>query len=488
MASAIEHIGLSSPATAVPPDAEGPFHAADHLWMHFTRMGSFATNPVPIIERGEGAYIYDTNGRRIWTRCPDCSWCRPGYGRDEIADAAAGRPASWPFFPIWSYATPTAIELADRLAAAGPGRPEQGLLLLRRRRIRRDRVETRQAVLQAHRQAEQDQGDQPGDRLPRHHPGRAVHHRRPGLQARLRTAGPRRVPGAQHRLLPRAGASSPTTRRRSAVGPPTDRGSHPAEGPDIRRRGVRRTRAERRRLFPAAARLLRAAAGDLRHPRCAARLRRGDLRLRPAGHHVRRREVRLPARHHHLGQGSDLRATHRSARRSSPIGSSSRSARAPRRSRTATPSAATRSPAPSALANLDVFEKRTCSATCCATRTPSARPWKSCSTCRSSGDVRGNGYFCRSSWSRTRRTKETFTRAGLRAHPARLRLTRDVGGRRLLPRRRPRPDRRAVRSAADLRPGGVRPDRIRDAVGPHRGVGATLRKSCTARQAFRSQT
>ena len=50
-------------------DTPGPVpgrssNAADHLWMHFTRMGSFATNPVPIIERGEGAYLYDTKGRR----------------------------------------------------------------------------------------------------------------------------------------------------------------------------------------------------------------------------------------------------------------------------------------------------------------------------------------------------------------------------------------------------------------------------------------
>jgi adenosylmethionine-8-amino-7-oxononanoate aminotransferase len=50
-------------------DTPGPVpgrssNAADHLWMHFTRMGSFATNPVPIIERGEGAYLYDTKGGR----------------------------------------------------------------------------------------------------------------------------------------------------------------------------------------------------------------------------------------------------------------------------------------------------------------------------------------------------------------------------------------------------------------------------------------
>jgi adenosylmethionine-8-amino-7-oxononanoate aminotransferase len=44
-----------------------------------------------------------------------------GYGRDEIADAADKQTRKLAYFPIWSYATPPAIELADRLAALTPG-------------------------------------------------------------------------------------------------------------------------------------------------------------------------------------------------------------------------------------------------------------------------------------------------------------------------------------------------------------------------------
>jgi hypothetical protein len=29
------------------------------MWMHFTRMGSFAHARVPVIVRGEGCYVYD---------------------------------------------------------------------------------------------------------------------------------------------------------------------------------------------------------------------------------------------------------------------------------------------------------------------------------------------------------------------------------------------------------------------------------------------
>ena len=31
--------------------------AKDHLWMHFTRHGSYKDNDVPVIVRGEGAYL-----------------------------------------------------------------------------------------------------------------------------------------------------------------------------------------------------------------------------------------------------------------------------------------------------------------------------------------------------------------------------------------------------------------------------------------------
>jgi adenosylmethionine-8-amino-7-oxononanoate aminotransferase len=103
------------------PVPGGSSNAADHLWMHLSRMGSFATKPVPIVERGEGAYIYDSTGRRYLDALSALFVVQAGYGRDEIADAADKQMRKLPYFPIWSYATPPAIELADRLAALAPG-------------------------------------------------------------------------------------------------------------------------------------------------------------------------------------------------------------------------------------------------------------------------------------------------------------------------------------------------------------------------------
>ena len=47
-----------------------------------------------------------------------------GDGREEIAQAAADQVRTLGHFPIWSYGAPKAIELAERLARPGAGRPQ----------------------------------------------------------------------------------------------------------------------------------------------------------------------------------------------------------------------------------------------------------------------------------------------------------------------------------------------------------------------------
>ena len=44
-----------------------------------------------------------------------------GHGRAELAEVMAEQARKLAFFPVWSYAHPKAIELADRLAADAPG-------------------------------------------------------------------------------------------------------------------------------------------------------------------------------------------------------------------------------------------------------------------------------------------------------------------------------------------------------------------------------
>ncbi|MEO6502180.1 MAG: aspartate aminotransferase family protein, partial [Jatrophihabitantaceae bacterium] len=95
--------------------------ARDHLWMHFTRLSSYQDSPVPIIERGEGAYVYDIQGRRYLDGLSGLFTVQAGHGRRELAEAAAKQASELAYFPIWSYAHPKAIELAERLASHTPG-------------------------------------------------------------------------------------------------------------------------------------------------------------------------------------------------------------------------------------------------------------------------------------------------------------------------------------------------------------------------------
>jgi adenosylmethionine-8-amino-7-oxononanoate aminotransferase len=96
--------------------------ARDHLWMHFTRHSTYEQGgEVPIIVRGEGAYVWDAAGRRYLDGLAGLFTVQVGHGRTELAEAAARQAAELAFFPLWSYAHPTAIDLAERLAHLAPG-------------------------------------------------------------------------------------------------------------------------------------------------------------------------------------------------------------------------------------------------------------------------------------------------------------------------------------------------------------------------------
>ena len=111
-----------SDAVRVEPDADTLSRSAyDHLWMHFTDMSTYRDNPVPTITRGEGPYIYDTRGRRYIDGLSGLFVVQAGHGRTELAEAAYRQASELAFFPVWSYAHPPAVALADRLAGYAPG-------------------------------------------------------------------------------------------------------------------------------------------------------------------------------------------------------------------------------------------------------------------------------------------------------------------------------------------------------------------------------
>jgi len=110
-----EHVAGGSDAEAL------QFSAHRHMWLHFTRMSSYASSDMPVIVRGSGQYVYDSHGKRYLDGLSGLFVSQIGHGRAEVAEAGARQAKELAYFPLWSYAHPRAIELAERLAVLAPG-------------------------------------------------------------------------------------------------------------------------------------------------------------------------------------------------------------------------------------------------------------------------------------------------------------------------------------------------------------------------------
>jgi len=96
--------------------------AKDHLWMHFNRQSVMEDGGgVPIIVKGSGHHIFDSRGKKYFDGLSGLFVVNAGHGRKRLAEVAAKQAEELAFFPLWSYAHPSAIELADRLASYAPG-------------------------------------------------------------------------------------------------------------------------------------------------------------------------------------------------------------------------------------------------------------------------------------------------------------------------------------------------------------------------------
>ena len=112
---------MTAPAS-VRPALDLQQAARDHLWLHFTRMGSYKETDVPIIVRGEGCYLEDSKGKRYLDALAGLFAVQIGYSYgDEVGEAAAAQLRELPFYTNWSYAHPRAIELAAEVASLAPG-------------------------------------------------------------------------------------------------------------------------------------------------------------------------------------------------------------------------------------------------------------------------------------------------------------------------------------------------------------------------------
>ena len=80
---------MTTPSSPAFDDAAQQAAAKRNLWLHFTRMGSYADNDVPVIVRGEGQYVYDSRGKRYLDGLAGLFVSQIGHGRKEVAEAGA---------------------------------------------------------------------------------------------------------------------------------------------------------------------------------------------------------------------------------------------------------------------------------------------------------------------------------------------------------------------------------------------------------------
>jgi adenosylmethionine-8-amino-7-oxononanoate aminotransferase len=95
--------------------------AKRNLWLHFTRHSGFADADIPMIVRGDGQYVFDQHGKRYLDGLSGLFVSQIGHGRTDVAEAGARQAGELAYFPLWSYAHPRAVELAERLASYAPG-------------------------------------------------------------------------------------------------------------------------------------------------------------------------------------------------------------------------------------------------------------------------------------------------------------------------------------------------------------------------------
>lgn len=99
------------------------WQAADaaHFLHPFTDHQALAAKGARIITRGEGVWLWDSEGQQIFDAMSGL-WCvNVGYGRQELIDAATRQLQTLPFYnAFFQTATPPAIALAEKLAQLSP--------------------------------------------------------------------------------------------------------------------------------------------------------------------------------------------------------------------------------------------------------------------------------------------------------------------------------------------------------------------------------
>lgn len=90
------------------------------LWHPFAQMGAVQSSEF-VVERGEDVWIWDADGRRYLDATASLWYANVGHGRPEIRDAVMRQMERIEAYSAFGdFATPPAIDLAERLADLAP--------------------------------------------------------------------------------------------------------------------------------------------------------------------------------------------------------------------------------------------------------------------------------------------------------------------------------------------------------------------------------
>ena len=103
--------------------------AVDHLWLPFHQMNDFAKAPdsLNIYESGEGCWLIDINGRKVFDMMSGMWLQAVGYGRKEIAEAVFEAMQGITSNP-WAGTTPNTIRASAKIASFAPDKESRVFL------------------------------------------------------------------------------------------------------------------------------------------------------------------------------------------------------------------------------------------------------------------------------------------------------------------------------------------------------------------------
>jgi putrescine---pyruvate transaminase len=91
------------------------------LWHPFSDMVAVERDGEFVVTRGEGAYVFDSEGNRLLDATAGLWFTNVGHGRVELADAAAAQMRTIAAYSTFGdYVTPSTLLLAERLAGIAP--------------------------------------------------------------------------------------------------------------------------------------------------------------------------------------------------------------------------------------------------------------------------------------------------------------------------------------------------------------------------------